>query len=178
MAKTYTGHQIRDAIARWKLQRDTFVARFDESLVDFADSSKAKPDAIMTEIMKAEVALATLQTIQQDFNQMVKVEVNKEIISLSQATKLVGGYTRAKNAWVKAIKGDDKKTKSFYGRIAQITVKKDGERYQEKRITDDEAMAMAKSAMAMLQMLQSAIAKGNAEVFEVRDVKTIGYLEV
>ncbi len=178
MSKTYTGFQIQDAIRKWKQARDILTTNFQATLFDFPDSERATPKQLMDRIERAERAMAELQTLQQAYSLKVKVELNKEFISLALAVKLLGGYTRANTAWLKAAKGETGTDKySRYAARNTVTVKKEGETHQIKRVSDDDALNESQRTMLLVNLLRAAIAKGNTEVIEVTDTTMLNYLE-
>jgi hypothetical protein len=150
------GYQIREAIKRWTLYKDTIQAQFKDSLHYFDEDQKANPVAVMNELDKAEFAVAYLEEVQQRFNQIVQVTVLGEIMPLTRAVKLVGGAGRKEKMWRDA----SIKKKDRYSYDDKMSRSKDTE-YAKSAISRSDAIAESAKASKFAAALRNAIARGN-----------------
>lgn len=98
-----TGTQLRRAIKTWEARRDLAVGRFTPSLTAFNPNDEDKdPKQVAAEILQAETGLAKLLTAQGQYNLLVKVTVDTETVTLSEAIKRVGGLSRNAKRWKEA----------------------------------------------------------------------------
>lgn len=152
------GYQIREAIKRWMLQRDTFQAQFKDSLHTFGENEKKiSPIKVMHQFEMSDFNVALLESIQQRFNQIVKVTVQKDVITLAMAVKLVGGAGRREKMWREAAIPK----KDRYSYRDDLTRSKDTE-YAQPTLTQEQAIEHSQDASRFASALRNAIAKGNS----------------
>ncbi len=161
------GYQIREAIKRWMLQRDTFQSQFKDSLYVFeGDESKNSPQSLMADFTKADENVAMLESTQQQFNQIVKVNIQEKTLSLAMAVKLVGGAGRREKLWREA--AVPKKDKYSY-RSDEKTRDKDTE-YAKPVISQSQAVQFSQNAGRFASALRNAIAIGNSQSVNIESL--------
>lgn len=153
-----TGYQLREAIRKWSVRRDTYKNQFSDSLNIFEGEAKPNPLDVMDSFKKAEEIITVLQVLQEVYNHSVTVYPtgSKDSMSLAKAIKLVGGAGRIHAMWKASLPGKPDR----YGS-------------SNTRRTDEEVAKPAVSTSVMLQLteeaanwaasLRIAIASGNAE---------------
>jgi hypothetical protein len=96
-----TGYALREAIKQHELRRDTAARAFNGSLRVFPGEAKDSPQSIIESFLAAERAIAMLQTVQMQYNLMVKVMIPGMATEqpLAMAIKLVGGVARSEKMW-------------------------------------------------------------------------------
>lgn len=162
-----TGYKLQSAIKRAKAAREIKNHIFNENLFQF-ESEKAKnvdTDAVWTSWLKEENRLVKLQTLQQEYNQAVKVKVFDEEISLSEATKRVGVASRAERVWKQAAKGSVYKTRSArrWHDEDSSKVREEGKEYAKPVFEIDYCTEKAKIYGGVAGTLREAIQTGNAQ---------------
>lgn len=162
-----TGYKLREALRRWQLRRDTAAGQFDKSLMAFEGEDKPKPEAIADAVLKAEAAIALLQTAQTRYNIMVGVEVaDVGRLTLLGCVKLIGGLARVEKLWRNAA-GTEKKGRSIY----DLVHGRDKDQLVAKRtVSFDEAAKLAEGIGRQLAALRVAIATGNAAEVPIEDL--------
>ncbi len=168
-----TGFQIREAIKRHVLRRDTSDRLFKLSLFAFAGEDKKKPQAVMLEYATADNAIAALQDLQQKFNHATKVKVGDKEMPLSMAVKLVGGAGRQEKQWRTATLTTGR---GYRDDEIEIT-RSQSEHHATKQVTVDEAVALANTAAELAGQFRAAISEGNLQTIEVTDAETIKFLK-
>lgn len=151
------GYQIREAIKRWMLQRDTFQSQFKDSLFAFENDAKNPPLKIMNLFEAADYNVARLESIQQRFNQIVNVTVQKDTMPLTMAVKLVGGAGRREKLWRDAAIPK----KDRYSYRDDTSRSKDNE-YARSTITQEVAVQQSQDASRYASAIRNAIARGNS----------------
>ena len=155
------GYQIREAIKRWLLQRDTLAKQFNENLYAFEDEQKPSPLEVMRQFDKADRSMARLEEVQQLYNQHVRCDVQGESETLALCVKLVGGAGRRSKMWRDA--GPGKPDRYSY-RDERRERSRDTD-YANRQVSVDECVSYATEAAKYASALRNAIAKGNcAEV--------------
>lgn len=163
-----TGYQLREAIKRHQLVRDSAAKLFDDSLKAFPDEEKESPNAIMDRLMYAEEAIALLQVAQQRYNLAVFVAPDARaparLITLSAAVKLLGGYGRREKMWRSAA---SPKGKDNWGRTDERS--KDT-LIAKPTIHYSAAGELAETSARLAAGMRQAIALGNAAEIELEDL--------
>jgi len=159
-----TGIQLREAIKRWALRRDTSNTHFSESLFQFESEAEeiGNPNDLMASLEKAELAIATLQVAQTNYNLQTGVTVRGDSLSLCDAVKRIGGAGRMEKMWRSAAtnKGRDKYS------YRESTRDKDKE-YMKRTVSVQDCMKRATEAGKYAGSLRDAIAVGNTGKLEI-----------
>lgn len=156
---TVNGYQIREAIKRWMLLRDTVQSQFKDSLHTFGDDEldKKSPVEIMKLFETADYNVARLEQIQQKFNQIVMVPVQEKSIPLALAVKLVGGAGRREKMWREAAVPK----KDRYSYRDELSRNKDTE-YARPTLPQNKCLEFSQKSSVYASSLRNAIAKGNS----------------
>lgn len=159
-----TGYQIREAIKRQTLLRDTAASMFTDSLKRFASEDKPSPDDMMVDFYKADKAIVKLQVAQMQYNLAVKLttQVDRKPITLAEAVKRLGGASRCEKMWRTAATPE---THLFRG----DTRRKDEER-AISTLTLSEAAKRSSAAAKGVAQLRQAIAIANATEIDLEDL--------
>lgn len=165
------GFQIKETIGRWLLQRDTLSNQFRDNLYAFEGEEKPNPENVMKSYDQADRSMARVQEIQQLFNQVTKVEVQGETITLALCVKLVGGAGRRAKMWRDA--GPGKQDRYSY-RDESRERNKDTD-YAKRLVTVDDCVLNSIEAAKYASALRNAIARGNSTDIEC---EKIGITEV
>lgn len=165
-----TGYKLQAAIKRAKSAREIKNHIFNENIFQF-ESEKEKNvnnDVIWTEFLKEENRLVKLQTLQQEYNQAVKVKIFDEEITLSEATKRVGVAARAERIWKQAAKGSVYKTRSArrWGEESG-KIREEGKEYAKPVFDVDYCTEKAKIYGGVAGALREAIQTGNAKEIDL-----------
>lgn len=161
-----TGYGLREAIKQHELRRDTGARAFNGSLKAFADDKKESPLQVVEGFLKAERAIAKLQTAQARYNLLVIVEANGEKMTLSEAIKTIGGVARAEKMWRTAT-GPKPDRYHTYGNEDE----RDPTKVVAKpTVTVNEAVKQATLAGKKAGALRAAIATANAKEVEIEDL--------
>lgn len=157
-----TGYMFRHTLRELTHQRDIAAGQFSEALYAFEGDETPSPVDLMQTYRDCEDRIARLQTAQQEYNLLVKVEVQGRTMSLSEAVKRVGGAGRAEKMWRSCAK--DNGRPRYGGR--DLTRKADEERAQ-RQVSITDAMNHAKVAAKFASALRMAIETGNATKVEI-----------
>ena len=159
-----TGIQLREAIKRWNLRKDTASTHFNESLWRFPDdeSTLPKPQELAEQFAKAEVAVANLQTAQTRYNLAVTISVSGETMTLCDAVKRIGGAGRLEKMWRSATKATGRDN----WRGVATTRSKD-EVQARRMVSIGDALELATAAGKKAGDLRDAIAVGNTNAIEI-----------
>ncbi len=157
MEHTITGYKLREALKQWNLRATTLHGQFNGTLQRFEDEEKITPLAITEQVLAAEAAIAKLQEVQEMYNLRVQVKFENGTHSLSEAVKLLGGFTRVEKSWKTAAK-DDSDPYSGFGRPS---VKDKEKAYQVDTVSKDERLKLALQFAKRTSALRSAIAVAN-----------------
>lgn len=160
-----TGYALREALKQQELLRETASRSFNDTLKAFAGEIKDSPVSVMDAMIRAEAAIASLQTAQMRYNLMVTVKVEDTTFSLAAAVKLVGGVARAAKMWqsVAAPKEDR------YG--YRNTDERDPNQLRaEPTINTQEALKLATIMAKRAAALRQVIAVANATEVEIEDL--------
>jgi hypothetical protein len=160
-----TGNQLREALRRAIFRKTIYEKQFSESLYRFEDEKKDTPVAVSENFRQSDEAIATLQDLQQQFNQKVQVSIQGESgrkqITLSLAIKLVGGAGRLEKMWRTAAGGGEKDRYDRYGGTTRQRNKDIIE--ASAQITSGDAMKEADKAARRASSIREAIAIGNSQ---------------
>lgn len=152
------GYQIREAVKRACLQRDSASQQFRDALFAFESDEKTSPDAVMADFEKADRELARLEEIQQLYNSVVKCPVQGKQVTLAICVKLVGGAGRREKMWREAAVG---KQDRFSYREDKRERSKDTE-YATRTLSAKDCSERAKTAMSYASAIRNAISRGNS----------------
>lgn len=162
-----TGIQLREAIKRWNLRKESAASQFSESLWQFEDDGeRTSPTDLMDMFQKAEAAIAQLQVAQTRYNLAVKVKVQNWNMTLCEAVKQVGGAGRMQKMWRGAAvdKGRDRYS------YRELTRNQNEVRAQ-RQVSIKEALAKASETAVLAGAFRNAIAVGNTTEIEVEDLR-------
>ncbi len=148
-----TGYQLREAIKRWQLRRDTAAAQFTDSLKAFPGEDKPDPREIMERLYTAESSIAVLQAAQARYNLSIVISND---FSLHEAVKLVGGAGRREKMWRNVAAPQKNKYE-----INRDERDKDAV-VARPTVSQGQAMELADQAAGSASFLRSAIAVANA----------------
>lgn len=162
-----TGYQLQAAIREATATRDLAASQWDASLYVFEGETGASPVEVMARFRVAEMRLAQLQELQQDYNSKVGVSVEGSMMTLSRAIKLVGGAGRAEKMWRTAAAGR-KERGAYYD--DKLPVRDAGQIRAVRTVTVEEATRYAKASLRYAASLREAIQSGNAIPIEFKDV--------
>ena len=157
-----TGYQIREAIKRHELARDTAVQMFKKSQHVFEDEEKVHPRDVMKQFKASEEAVVDLQEAQQKYNLTVTVDVQGSKMTLCSAVKRLGGAGRAEKLWRDSVVEKEDR----YAMRENLERNKDVVR-AKKVLTFDEAIDSANKAAGFAGALRAAVAMGNSKEMEV-----------
>lgn len=163
-----TGYALREALKAHELTRDTAASMFDPSLKRWPDEEKQSPQSVVDAFLKAEAAIAALQTAQCRYNLAVTVEFEGRVITLAEAIKLVGGLARVEKMWrtiatpKKDRYGYDQTTRDPNVVMTVMTV------------SVQEAATLAQASAKRAGSLRALIATANAQSVEDNDVALSG----
>ena len=163
-----TGYDLREALRRWQLRRDTATSQFPKVLTAFKGESKASPADIAERVSIAENAIARLQTAQAAYNIAVRVVVDDEECSLLQLIKHIGGLGRVEKMWRTAATG--KEERFGFTLRAESPTRKADEIVAERTISYEEAGKRAADYGKTLGEYRKAIAIGNAREVDIESL--------
>ncbi len=150
------GYQLREAIRRWELQRDTVFAQFEDSLRIFPDEEKSAPVLLFEKFLEAEVAIAKLQAAQCRYNLHITISVQGERYTLCEGVKRYGGAGRGEKMWRKAAGGRRERYSSSYEETRRAE-----DIHAKRTISVEESLRNAKKAQQFAGALRAAINVGN-----------------
>lgn len=163
-----TGYALREAIKQHELRRDTAARAFNGSLKAFEDEkgSKETPNQVVDAFLKAERAIAKLQTAQARYNLLTIVEANGEKMTLSEAIKTVGGIARAEKMWRTATGPKPDRYSSYHNEDERDPNKV----IAKPTVTPSQAVSQATLMGKRAGGLRAAIATANAREVEIEDL--------
>lgn len=153
-----TGYAIREAIKQWELRKDASSRVFDDSLKVFPGESKPHPQELIERYLLAEVSIAKLQTLQSKYNLSITFDFEGNEMTLCEAVKSLGGYSRIEKLWRSASGG---KKDRYYGSSADE--RDPTKTYAVQVVAPMEGVEKATIAARRASALRSAIATGNAQ---------------
>ena len=163
------GYQIREAIKRWRLQRDLASSQFDSSLYSFESEAgnTLSPEQVMKDFEAADRAIARLEEVQQRYNQTVRCDVQREEVTLALAVKLVGGAGRREKMWRSA--STPKRDRYAY-RDETRSRNKDTE-YAQRTMSQEDCVTLSKASSRYASALRNAIARANNSEVDIEAVR-------
>lgn len=162
---TVSGYQLREAIRRWELRKDSSFERFGESLIYFPDDPKPDPVGLADSFSQAEDAIVALQVAQMRYNLLVKVSVLGVEMPLGQAVKRIGGAGRLGKMWRDAT-GNKKDRYSTY----REDTRKSDEIRANRTMPVNECMSRADKAAVFAGAMRAAIATGNSVQLPIAEI--------
>jgi hypothetical protein len=164
-----TGYQLREAIKQQELRRDTASRMYDGSLRRFPDEpEKENPQQVVATYLRAEAAIATLQTAQMRYNLAVRVEVPYEDsvfpdgeTTLAFLIKLVGSLARAEKMYRKGV-GPKEDRYSYHDDVRQV-----GQVHAIPTITPAAAVERATEYAKKAGKVRATIAVANATLIDI-----------
>lgn len=159
---TVNGYQLRAAIQRHELRRNTATAKWPKSLKAFPDENKERPESISDALQLHERNLARLQTAQVLYNILVRIDVDGESILLMEAIKRAGGLKRLAALW----KAEAAPTHSRYA-TRDDDVRKADQIRAVPVLQPDEAASVLLGLNEQIEQLNRAIAKGNETLLKM-----------
>lgn len=160
-----TGHKIRAALRKLRLQRKTAANRFSKTLYAFEDEDKPHPDDVMRQLTEAEDRIASLQELQGRYNLAVMVAVQGTKMSLHRAVKRIGAANRAEKQWLTA--ADETPKRRGYYAEAEERKRSVDDIYAKRVLTVEECTERALEASKYAAALREAIELGNATPVEL-----------
>ncbi len=157
-----TGYKLQHKLRELAHQRDIAAARFGKSLWAFEDQQKATPQEVMAAYRDAEERIAKLQTAQGQYNLALTVIVLGDPMTLSEAVKRVGSAGRMEKMWRSFASPKEDR----YGMHDEST-RETGVERAERRVTEDEAAALALKAARFASALRESIQVANATEIEI-----------
>jgi hypothetical protein len=158
-----TGYALREAIKQWELRKDASNRVFEDSLKVFPGEEKPHPSKLIEQYLAAEVAIAQLQTAQAQYNLMNTFDFEGRKITLCEAVKSLGGYSRVEKLWRTASGGGKK---DHYGSSS------DNERHPDRIyavqvVTPMQGVEQSTIAAKRASALRAGIATGNATTCDI-----------
>jgi len=158
-----TGYALREAIKQWELRKDAANRVFDESLKIFPGEEKPHPSKLIEQYLAAEVAIAQLQTAQAQYNLLVAFDFEGRKITLCEAVKSLGGYSRVEKLWRTAAGGGKKERYGYNDNNERDSTKI----YAVQVVTPMQGVEQATVAARRASALRAGIATGNATTCEI-----------
>lgn len=162
-----TGYQIREALRRAVANKTILEKQFGQSLWAFPKENKSDPRKLGIELQEADNAVASLQCLQQKYNDTVQVKVGDRHYTLALAVKKIGGASRLATLWKNAAIEDGSKDR-YSGR--KLSRDKD-EIQAVRQVSQDEARQLAQSASSEAGLIRAAIAIGNSEEIDFQNIE-------
>lgn len=160
-----TGYALREAMKVHSLNKETAEAAFQDALKAFPGETKPAPMDSFNALLKADLALALLETFQVKYNLAVKVMVQGASMTLLEAIKMAGITGRTEKLW-KATIANPVSLPSYYD-----TDEKDATKVRAVRTLPVEtAVAQTKMYGKKASALRAAIAAGNSTEIELEDL--------
>jgi len=162
-----TGIQLREAIKRWALRRDTASTHFAESLWQFKEDENrlSSPQELADQYQAAERAIATLQTAQARYNLAAAVDLRGESLTLCDLVKRLGGAGRIEKMWRSATraKGHDRYSGPERSRSKDAI-------QATRMVSIQDALGFATQSARYAGDLRNAIALANTNQIEIEDL--------
>jgi len=94
------GYELREAVKRWTLRRDSLSSQFPEVLTKFPEDKVPTPQEVASQLLEAEQAICKLQGAQQVYNSGATVKLaDGTVVTVSVAVKYLGGLARLEKLW-------------------------------------------------------------------------------
>lgn len=158
-----TGYALREAIKQWELRKDAANRIFDDSLKVFPGEVKTHPEVLIKQYLAAEVAIAQLQTAQAQYNLLVTFDFEGRLITLCEAVKSLGGYSRVEKLW-RTASGGGKKDRYYGGTSDERDPTKT---YAVQVVSPMDGVEQSTIAARRASALRAGIATGNATTCEI-----------
>lgn len=158
-----TGYALREAIKQWELHKDAANRVFDESLKIFPGEVKPHPRELIAQYLAAEVAIAQLQTAQAQYNLLVRFDFEGRTMTLCEAVKSLGGYSRVEKLW-RTASGGGKKDRYYAGSPDERDPTKT---YAIQVVTPMDGVHQSTIAARRASLLRAGIATGNATTCDI-----------
>lgn len=156
-----TGYALREAIKQWELRKDAANRVFEDSLKVFPGEEKPHPSKLIEQYLAAEVAIAQLQTAQSQYNLLNTFDFEGRKITLCEAVKSLGGYSRVEKLWRTAAGGK----KDRYGHNDDM---RDPEKiYSVQVVTPAMGVEQSSIAARRASALRAGIAASNATMTDL-----------
>lgn len=156
-----TGYALREAIKQWELRKDAANRVFEDSLKVFPGEEKPHPSKLIEQYLAAEVAIAQLQTAQSQYNLLNTFDFEGRKITLCEAVKSLGGYSRVEKLWRTASGGK----KDRYGHNDD---ERDPEKiYSVQVVTPSMGVEQSSIAARRASALRAGIATSNATMADI-----------
>lgn len=159
-----TGYGLREAIKFHKLRSEEAASSFDSTLKVFSGDTKEAPQAVVERYLAAETAVSRLQTAQAELNLLVKVTVDGDTITLSEAIKRIGGLGRAEKMW-RSVASPKKDRYSTFEDTRDST-----REHAKSTITTTEASALASKVAKTAGRFRAAISTANTVEVDIIDL--------
>lgn len=160
-----TGYLLREAIKQWELRKDAASRVFDTTLTKFPGEEKPIPGDLIDQYFAAEIAIAKLQTAQSAYNLFVSFPFEEnEKMTLCEAVKSLGGYSRVEKLW-RTASGGGKKDR-YYG---NSDTERDPEKiYAIQVVTPMDGVEKASVAARRASALRAAIATACTQSVDIQ----------
>ena len=153
------GYKIQQRLKELNQLRDALATQFNNSVSQYADAAnKVNPTEVMDQYGVVEDKIARLQVAQNYFNQMAKVFVVDETMSLLEAVKVVGGVGRTESMWRKA--AIDVLPYGYAVRTVEHIL-------PERQVATDVCLEKAKLYSRLGAAYRQAIQTGNAQEIDI-----------
>lgn len=150
------GYMIRQRLQELELDLKALLDEMSNGLYVFEGEERRSPMLAAAEIRTTEAAIAGLQTAQQCYNLVVKVNVQGEEMTLCEAVKRVGGASRLEKMW----RGMVAPKKDRYSSGPDMHRDKTQE-FAKRSVTVEDAKQQASQAAQYASSLRAAAAVGN-----------------
>jgi hypothetical protein len=161
------GYQVREALKRWNLRRDTLSKQIEGAAWAFPGETKepAVFGNVLDRLVEAEGAVATLEDLQQSYNQKVAVALDGKTGPLSLLVKQVRFCAAREQFWKGYLA---KNPDEGYRGEHQLT--REANKVSAARVIPIEvAMANAERCGSLVARMRAAIAQANGSNVEVDD---------
>lgn len=162
------GFQLREAIKRWTLQRDTIAAQWTESLWRFQDEDKPGPEKLMAQFETADVRLARLEEIQERYNLRQNFVLDGTEFTLAMGVKLIGGAGRREKMWRQAAGGAN--TPDRWGNRDARPERDPDKTYAVRSMPPAECLGMSLTAARWASQLRNAISLANTRDIDIEEI--------
>jgi hypothetical protein len=152
------GYELREAIKRWTLKRDSLLSQFPEVLTKFPGDMVPTPGEVAAQLLEAERAICQLQGAQQVYNNGATVKLaDGQVVTVSVAVKYQGGLARLEKLWKSA--GVAHK---HYSYESPRTTRDPNMVHAERQVSYQEATNQALAIARQIGDLKIAVAEANA----------------
>lgn len=162
------GNRFKLNLKLWNDRKLSAVSHWGKSFWAFKDEKKDSAEVVAQEVEQAEMAIATLQTLQAQYNMGVTVTMDGISVCLLQAIKSVGGIGRMEKRWGEASRVEDARRRHRWDTVASPDTPRDTDHiYPERTITMEKIRQLSAEATKDAAVTREAIAKGNAVTKEM-----------